>query len=74
MDGFEKNNLPIILLCITLAIAGVVGVAMIGFINESYSNKQQRRERRLERSSDPLLKEQRRERRTYNNKGNAYEL
>ena len=74
MDGFQKNNLPIILLCITIALASIVGIAMIGFINEGYSSKQQRRERRLERSSDPLLKEQRRERRTYNNKGNAYEL
>ena len=74
MDSFQKNNLPIILLCITIALASVIGIAMIGFINEGYSSKQQRRERRLERSSDPLLKEQRRERRIYNDKSNTYQL
>ena len=74
MDGFQKNNLSVILLYITLALACVVGIAMIGFIKEGYSSKQQRRERRLGHSSDPLLKEQRRERRIYNNKGNTYEL
>ena len=74
MDGFQKNNLPIILLCITIALASIVGIAMIGFINEGYSSKQQRRERRLERSSDPLLKEKRRERRIYNDKSNTYQL
>ena len=74
MDDFKKNNLPIVLLCITFVLASVLGIAMFGLISEGYSIKEQRRERGLERSSDPLLKEQRRERRIYNDKTNIYEL
>jgi len=74
MDGFRKNNLPFILLCITLVFAGAVGIALIGFIGTGFSVKQQRQERRLERSFDPPIKEQRRDRRIYNDKNNTYEL